>query len=192
MRMRYSGIPFMALLALVALTSIAAAGTVAVSETPTPSIDPETFAVLDLNPLGGLSSVFDIPLTPGLAQQAEAFNFDDNPVVNNNFLFIPPDPYCAAGPEHVLNTGNVFVEWRLKNPLVVAPQVKDEPRDVVRRNAGHDPVRRPDQHVRPQVHLRPSVGALHRDRAATHDRHGDVTHSRRGVEDVGSERRLVA
>ena len=124
MRMRYSGIPFLALLALVALTSVATAGTVAVSETPTPSIDPETFAVLDLNPLGGLSSVFDIPLTPGLAQQAEAFNFDDNPVVNNNFLFIPPDPYCAAGPEHVLNTGNVFVEWRLKNPLVVAPQVK--------------------------------------------------------------------
>ena len=123
MHMRYSGILSLSLLALVALTSIAAAGTMAVSETPTPSIDTETFAVLSLNPLGDLKA-FNIPLTPGLSQQADAFNFDNNPPINNNFLFIPPDPYCAAGPEHVLNTGNVYVEWRLKSPLVAAPQVQ--------------------------------------------------------------------
>lgn len=124
MQMRYSGFLSLALLALVVLTGAATAATIAVSETPTPSFDPEAFAVLSLNPLADLGSVFDIALTPGLSEQADAFNFDDNPPVNGGFLFIPPDPYCAVGPEHVINTGNVYIEWRLKNPLVVAPQAK--------------------------------------------------------------------
>lgn len=123
MRMRYSGLHALALLAIVVPTIAFAAGTFTVSETPTPSIDTETFAVLSLNPLSGISA-FDIPLTPGLSQQGEGFDFDDNAVVNGGFLFIPPDPYVAAGPEHVLYVGNVYVEWRLKNPLVAAPQAQ--------------------------------------------------------------------
>lgn len=123
MRMRYSGLLALALLTIVVPTIALATANVTVSEVPTPSIDTETFAVLSLNPLSDLK-VFNPLLTPGLSEQAEAFDFDDNPVVNGGFLFIPPDPYVAAGPEHVLNVGNVYVEWRLKNPLVVAPQAQ--------------------------------------------------------------------
>ena len=123
MPVRYSGLP-LALLASVAMAGASTAG-VFVAEEPTPSIDPATFSTPNLttniDPLGKL---WDFELTPGLLQQADAFDFDDNPVVNNNFLFIPPDPYCAVGPEHVMNTGNVYVEWRIKNPLVAAAQVQ--------------------------------------------------------------------
>jgi len=123
MRMRYPVVLVLVLLAIVALTNSTASAATYVSEAPTPSIDPGAFATL--NTLGPeLSAIFDAPLTPGLSSSAEAFSFIDNPVVNNNFLFIPPDPMCAAGPEHVVNTGNVYIEWRLKNPLVAVPQAK--------------------------------------------------------------------
>jgi hypothetical protein len=123
--LRYSGLLPLALLAIVSLTSSRAAAKFVLAETPTPSIDTEAYARLSLNLLGPvIGPIFDEPLTPGLSSSAEAFNFDDNPPVNGGYLFIPPDPYCAAGPEHVLNVGNVYIEWRVKNPLVVAPQAK--------------------------------------------------------------------
>jgi hypothetical protein len=63
-------------------------------------------------------------LTPGLLASAECIAFADNPALNNGFLFIPPDPMCAAGPEHVINTGNCYIEWRLKNALTNTPQAR--------------------------------------------------------------------
>ncbi|HEX6791813.1 MAG TPA: hypothetical protein VF247_10930, partial [Candidatus Krumholzibacteria bacterium] len=41
-------------------------------------------------------------------------HFEDNPGINGGFLFIPPDPICAAGLAHVVDVGNVYIEWRLK------------------------------------------------------------------------------
>jgi hypothetical protein len=123
--MRYPVVLILALFTVVALANSKVGATTYVAEPPTPSIDPATFSMFSLQPLDQVfGDVFDPPLTPGLSSSAEAFNFTDNPLVNNNYLFIPPDPICAAGPEHVVNVGNVYIEWRLKNPLVALPQVK--------------------------------------------------------------------
>jgi hypothetical protein len=74
--------------------------------------------------LGPLSNVFKggPDLTPGLTSVAECMHFEDNPAINGGFLFIPPDPTCAAGFAHILNSGNNYVEWRLKGALTDAPQ----------------------------------------------------------------------
>jgi FlgD Ig-like domain len=125
MSMRYPVVFTFVLLTIVALTHSTAGAATYVAEPTTPSIDPATFSTLSLTTLGPeLSAIFDPSLTPGLTSSAEAFSFVDNPVVNNNYLFIPPDPICAAGPDHVVNVGNVYIEWRLKNPLVAVPQAK--------------------------------------------------------------------
>ncbi len=50
-----------------------------------------------------------------LGTNIEAFNFDDNATVNNGHVFIPPDPYGAAGIEHVVNVVNTGIEWYEKN-----------------------------------------------------------------------------
>jgi hypothetical protein len=47
-------------------------------------------------------------------QTGRGFDFLDNSVQTGGWLFIPPDPICAAGLEHVLDCGNVIVEWRPK------------------------------------------------------------------------------
>jgi hypothetical protein len=65
--------------------------------------------------IGPLSNVIGDPvLTPGLSSSAEGMHFEDNPAINGGFLFIPPDPICAAGFAHVVDVGNVYIEWRLK------------------------------------------------------------------------------
>jgi hypothetical protein len=56
-------------------------------------------------------------LTPGLLSAAEGFNFDDNGPLAGTYT-IPPDPHCAAGLDHVVDIGNVIIEWRLKNAPV--------------------------------------------------------------------------
>jgi hypothetical protein len=58
----------------------------------------------------------DIPgiqLTTPLLQTGRGFDFVDNGA-QTGFVFIPPDPIVSAGLEHVLNVGNVLVEWRPK------------------------------------------------------------------------------
>ena len=56
---------------------------------------------------------------PLLKPAIDKFNFDDNPIYNGGFLSIPPDPYVAVGPEHVINVGNRYIEWYEKaNPAV--------------------------------------------------------------------------
>jgi hypothetical protein len=41
-------------------------------------------------------------------------NFDDNPLVNAGFYYIPPDPHGAAGPFHVVNVVNTMIQWFTK------------------------------------------------------------------------------
>jgi hypothetical protein len=58
---------------------------------------------------------FDVPFgAPPLLLNFKAFDFTDNGAIHNNFYFIPPDPIGAAGPEHLVNVGNVYIEWYVK------------------------------------------------------------------------------
>ncbi|MDH3215275.1 MAG: T9SS type A sorting domain-containing protein [Candidatus Krumholzibacteria bacterium] len=45
----------------------------------------------------------------------EGYSFVDNVAETGGFVFIPPDPHVAAGPDHVVNIGNVVIEWRGKS-----------------------------------------------------------------------------
>lgn len=111
MRMRYLG-SIGIFSALVMTSSIAMAALTA--ETPTPTLLPEP--LLATSDIGPLTAVIDYGpvLTPPLLSSAEAMHFEDNPTVNSGWLFIPPDPICAAGFAHVVDVGNVYIEWRLK------------------------------------------------------------------------------
>ncbi|MCI0452833.1 MAG: T9SS type A sorting domain-containing protein [Candidatus Latescibacteria bacterium] len=64
----------------------------------------------------------DPEANPPLGASVDGFNFDTNGLLTGN-LFIPPDPHCAAGPDHVVMVGNVVIEWRPKDPLAAAPDV---------------------------------------------------------------------
>jgi len=127
MRMRYPGLVFLAVLSILALSgSFVAAKVISVGDTPTPSIDPTTFQALPEGDLGpSLTTNGDGVLTPGLSGPAiECFNFNDNPVHNGGFLFIPPDPHNAAGLTHVINIGNCIIEWRPKNAPLDVPEYR--------------------------------------------------------------------
>jgi hypothetical protein len=41
-------------------------------------------------------------------------DFVTNPTYNGGYLFIPPDPIAAAGPNHVVSVVNCLIEWRPK------------------------------------------------------------------------------
>jgi FlgD Ig-like domain len=122
MRLRYLG-SIGIFSALVLSSSLAMAKTYT-AEVPTPSISPASPTMLFTSDLGPLSNVFKggPDLTPGLTSVAECMHFEDNPGLNSGYLFIPPDPTCAAGFAHILDSGNNYVEWRLKGALVDVPQ----------------------------------------------------------------------
>ena len=50
-----------------------------------------------------------------LAPPVDGFDFDSSIPLTGGFLFIPPDPHVAVGADHVVNIGNVIIEWRTKN-----------------------------------------------------------------------------
>ena len=123
MRMRYLGL--LGLFSAVALSSSLAMAATYTAEPTIPSVgSPTSPTDMFVGNLGPMNYVFKSgpDLTPGLTASAECFRFADNPGLNSGFLFIPPDPSCAAGFAHILNSGNNFVEWRLKNALVDTPQ----------------------------------------------------------------------
>lgn len=111
MRMRYLG--SIGIFSALAMTSSIAMARVT-AELPTPTLMPTP--VLATSDIGPLSAVIDVGpvLTPPLGSSAEAMHFEDQPGINNGWLFIPPDPICAAGFAHVVDVGNVYIEWRLK------------------------------------------------------------------------------
>jgi hypothetical protein len=109
MRMRYLG--SIGIFSALAMASSLAMAKVT-AEIPTPSYSPTpVFAKGDLGPF---KHMLGPELTPGLTSSAEGMHFEDNPGINSGWLFIPPDPHCAVGFAHVVDVGNVYIEWRLK------------------------------------------------------------------------------
>ncbi len=53
--------------------------------------------------------------SPPLLDTIEGFNIDENGFNANGSLIQPPDPYGAVGPSHILNVGNVSVQWFRKD-----------------------------------------------------------------------------
>ena len=91
---------------------------------PTPSYDralaipPELAAEASEQRYGRKGGDFPpINLAPPLISSIERFDFDDLGILlgGGGAGFIPPDPHCAVGPEHVINVGNVMIQWRLKD-----------------------------------------------------------------------------
>ncbi|MCZ6765555.1 MAG: hypothetical protein O7D32_01350, partial [bacterium] len=122
MRLRYLFV-LTAILAATAMVGIAAAG-LEQPDPPKPSYDRGvTMTALpeSVGPYPGFSRKGpDFPprpeLGPALLKPAiECYDFDDNGVPTGGFRFIPPDPHVAVGPNHVINIGNVMIEWRVKD-----------------------------------------------------------------------------
>jgi hypothetical protein len=85
-------------------------------EQTTPSYQDERAYAAE-GPVGPIDPGGEIPagptspgVTPPIAT-IEACNFDDNAVENGGYLFIPPDPIAAAGPNHLVNVVNTMIEW---------------------------------------------------------------------------------
>jgi FlgD Ig-like domain len=122
MRLRY--LVSLGLISAVVVSSSLAMAKTYTAENTLPSIGTDNPTEMFVGNLGPLNNVFKggPDLTPGLTASAECIRFADNPALNNGYLFIPPDPSCAAGFAHILNSGNNFVEWRLKSAPVDVPQ----------------------------------------------------------------------
>ncbi|MDZ4803744.1 MAG: FlgD immunoglobulin-like domain containing protein [Candidatus Eisenbacteria bacterium] len=44
----------------------------------------------------------------------ESVKFEEMPALNGGFLFIPPDPHAAVGPNHIVTIVNCSIQWYLK------------------------------------------------------------------------------
>jgi hypothetical protein len=97
----------------------------ALSQTPTKSPDPpsksyqqplEAFEIAPVDVADDFSKWdFLRPQgAPPLGPNWKGFDFDDNALTTPNWYFIPPDPMGAAGPNHVVNVGNVSIQWFTK------------------------------------------------------------------------------
>ena len=54
------------------------------------------------------------PLAPPAGSLFEGINFNDNATNTGGFLFIPPDPIGAVGPNHLVSIVNTSIEWHTK------------------------------------------------------------------------------
>ena len=64
----------------------------------------------------------DLAGAPPLSSTIEGFNFDDNSTNTGGFLVIPPDPFGAAGIDHVVNVGNVSIQVFTKAGVKLSEQ----------------------------------------------------------------------
>lgn len=66
--------------------------------------------------LGPYSGFDETPASAGrtINDVFESFDFDDNSAQTGGFVFIPPDPIGAAGPNILIAVGNVMLEARFK------------------------------------------------------------------------------
>ncbi len=105
----------------------------AFSQTPTKSIDPPTQSLspriesLQISPVDDLTRPpkgdISIPHgAPPLGVNWGGFTFDTNAITTPSWYFIPPDPIGAAGPLHVVNVGNVSIEWFDKTGTCYNPE----------------------------------------------------------------------
>jgi hypothetical protein len=74
---------------------------------PGPSMRSET-------PLGPPTTPAPDPLAPPAGSLFEGINFNDNATNTGGFLFIPPDPIGAVGPNHLVSIVNTSIEWHTK------------------------------------------------------------------------------
>ena len=99
-----------------------AQGQITPNQVPTRSFDPTQKmmpATGDVGPIEYSRKGPDLPPPIGLGPPLlkppiECFDFDENPIYNGGFYFIPPDPHVGVGTNHVINIGNTLIEWRLK------------------------------------------------------------------------------
>jgi hypothetical protein len=56
-----------------------------------------------------------MPLAPGLINNFVGPDFLTNATNTGGFLFIPPDPIAASGPDHVVSVVNVTIQWHTKD-----------------------------------------------------------------------------
>jgi hypothetical protein len=104
-----------------------AAATIRVLETPQPSLGSgaDADAVVPVAAPAALAPSSNLRLTPSapplLGPAIECFNYDTNTATAGTRL-VPPDPHCAAGPDHVIVIGNVTIEWRPRAGIADLPQ----------------------------------------------------------------------
>ena len=53
-------------------------------------------------------------LPPVQNNTIESVKFEEMPALNGGFLFIPPDPHAAVGPNHIVTIVNCSIQWYLK------------------------------------------------------------------------------
>ncbi|MCI0452265.1 MAG: T9SS type A sorting domain-containing protein [Candidatus Latescibacteria bacterium] len=103
------------------------AATIRALETPQPSIGSgvvtDTFVPIAIP---ALPAPFAEPkpnpdAPPLLGPAIECFNYDTN-TATAGIRLVPPDPHCAAGPDHVIVIGNVTIEWRPRAGIADLPQ----------------------------------------------------------------------
>lgn len=56
-----------------------------------------------------------IPLNPAIDTSFLGFGFNDNATENGGYIFIPPDPFGAAGTDRLIAVVNTMIEARSKN-----------------------------------------------------------------------------
>ncbi|TPW17432.1 MAG: hypothetical protein FD129_383, partial [bacterium] len=62
----------------------------------------------------GVLPVEDPNLPPVQVNTIESVKFEEQPALNGGFLFIPPDPHAAVGPNHIVTIVNCSIQWYLK------------------------------------------------------------------------------
>ena len=65
-------------------------------------------------PLGPPTTPAPDPLAPPAGSLFEGININDDATNTGGFLFIPPDPIGAAGPNHLVSIVNTSIEWHTK------------------------------------------------------------------------------
>lgn len=109
-----------------------AGATVRLGEVPEPSVG-SAIATSDVTPAGPVAPALRSPVVlpppfgapPLSAPAVECFSFITNGAYNNTF-FIPPDPHCGAGMDHVITIGNCMIEWRPKVGIDDTPEFIDD------------------------------------------------------------------
>jgi len=71
-----------------------------------------------IDPLGDYRTPL---LAPPLVGFIEGFDFFDNNTIAGRYV-VPPDPICATGPAHVVNIGNVLIQWANKDGTMQVTQ----------------------------------------------------------------------
>jgi len=116
MRFRYSILTVFlsAFLTVVLTAGLAMADRPITSEIPTPTIDPRFDGIVEFTQTHDFDKEKIRPPRPDGAPPLNfffpGFDFDDNAALTGS-VFIPPDPMGASGPFHVVDVGNVMIQW---------------------------------------------------------------------------------